>query len=180
MTNQPTPLTPDQVNAIVRDMDDPRYPTQITVFCDHCGTEDTGEYMVSEGMTSRERLAVARDHLVKNKGWQHDADTGDDFCPEHAAPAADDEGLSGPCDCGEGAVHYTAAECPAAQRVATSTVEERPAACGKCKTPFDPADTRHDGNAREGITSFCRRCVDRCHENSDAFHVCAVCREGGE
>jgi hypothetical protein len=80
----PTPLTPDMVNAIVRDMDDPRYPTQITVFCDHCGVEDTGEYMVHEGMTSRERLAVARDHLVKNKGWEHTED-GDDFCPTHAA-----------------------------------------------------------------------------------------------
>jgi hypothetical protein len=28
---------------------------------------------------------------------------------------ADDEGLSGPCDCGEGAVHYTDADCPAAR-----------------------------------------------------------------
>ncbi|MGW5477655.1 hypothetical protein [Streptomyces sp. NPDC004008] len=32
--------------------------------------------------------------------------------------AEDDEGLSGPCDCGEGSVHYTDAECPAAQRAA--------------------------------------------------------------
>lgn len=31
-------------------------------------------------------------------------------------PDAEDEGLSGPCDCGEGAVHYTAADCPAEQR----------------------------------------------------------------
>src|SRR5690606_31659418 len=30
MQNQPNALTPDQVNAIVRDMDDPRYPSQIT------------------------------------------------------------------------------------------------------------------------------------------------------
>ncbi|MYU24506.1 hypothetical protein [Streptomyces sp. SID8352] len=28
----------------------------------------------------------------------------------------DDEGLSGPCDCGEGAVHYTATSCPAELR----------------------------------------------------------------
>ncbi|KOG21776.1 hypothetical protein [Streptomyces viridochromogenes] len=81
------PLTPDMVNAIVRDMDDPRYPTRITVFCDHCGTEHTGEYMVREGVTSRERLAVARKYLVENEGWEHTED-GDDFCPEHAAPAA--------------------------------------------------------------------------------------------
>lgn len=87
MTDQPNTLTPDEVNAIVRDMDDPRYPTQITVFCDHCGHERTGDYMVREGMTSRERLAVARTHLVQNEGWEHTAD-GDDFCPAHAGSAA--------------------------------------------------------------------------------------------
>ncbi|MFH9823054.1 hypothetical protein [Streptomyces bobili] len=86
----PQPLTPEIVNAIVRDMDDPRYPSRITVFCDHCGTEETGEYMVSEEMSSRERLAVARRHLVASKGWEHTED-GDDFCPEHAAPAAKSE-----------------------------------------------------------------------------------------
>jgi hypothetical protein len=85
MTDLPTPapLTPEIVNAIVRNMDDPRYPSRITVFCDHCGVERTGEYMVSTEMTSRERLAVARQHLVANEGWEH-TDDGDDFCPEHA------------------------------------------------------------------------------------------------
>lgn len=87
MTDQPNTLTPDQVNAIVRDMDDPRYPSRITVFCDHCGFTATGEYMVREGMTSRERLAVARKHLVANEGWEH-TDDGDDFCPTHAVSAA--------------------------------------------------------------------------------------------
>ena len=89
MADQPTTpaqLTPDEVKAIVRDMDDPRYPTQITVFCDHCGVENTGDYMVREGMTSTERLAVARKHLVDNEGWEH-TDDGDDFCPEHAGSA---------------------------------------------------------------------------------------------
>jgi hypothetical protein len=83
MPDQPNTLTPDEVNAIVRDMDDPRYPTRITVFCDHCGTEHTGEYMVREGMTSTERLDVARQHLVNNEGWEHN-EYGDDFCPTHA------------------------------------------------------------------------------------------------
>lgn len=83
MPDQPNTLTPDVVNAIVRDMDDPRYPSQITVFCDHCGATNTGEYMVSTEMTSRERLAVARQHLVQNEGWEH-TDDGDDFCPAHA------------------------------------------------------------------------------------------------
>ena len=75
MTDQPTTaLTPDVVNAIVRDMDDPRYPSRITVFCDHCGVKHTGEYMVSEDMTRDERLAVARNHLVQNEGWEHTSD----------------------------------------------------------------------------------------------------------
>jgi hypothetical protein len=86
---QPAParapaLTPEIVNAIVRDMDDPRYPCQITVFCDHCGLKNTGDYMVSDDMTKAERLAAARAHLVANEGWEHTAD-GDDFCPEHAS-----------------------------------------------------------------------------------------------
>src|SRR5690349_1688846 len=110
MTDQPTALDPDTVNAIVRDMNDPRYPTCITVYCDRygCDTEHTGEYMVSAEMSSEERLAVARRHLADTEGWQH-TEEGDDFCPEHASPAA--------------------AEQPAE-------------ACGKCRRPFDPADTR--------------------------------------
>ena len=89
MTDQPNTLSPDTVNAIVRDMDDPRYPSQITVYCDRwgCETERTGDYMVSEAMTSEERLAVARKHLVDNEGWGHTTD-GDDFCPEHAGRTA--------------------------------------------------------------------------------------------
>jgi hypothetical protein len=50
------------------------------------------------------------------------------------------------------------------------------ARCGACKNPFDPADTSFDGRAQQGSTGFCRRCVDRCHESLDAFHVCGVCR----
>lgn len=93
MTDQPDTLSPDTVNAIVRDMDDPRYPTQITVYCDRygCTVEHTGEYMVSTEMTSEERLAVARRHLVENEGWQN-TEEGDDFCPEHAGPAAAETG----------------------------------------------------------------------------------------
>lgn len=81
------PLTPEAVSAILRDPDSPLYPSQITVFCDHCGVQATGDYMVSEGMTSTERLAVARKHLVDNAGWEH-TDDGDDFCPEHAGTPA--------------------------------------------------------------------------------------------
>ncbi|MFE0376210.1 hypothetical protein ACFW1M_11600 [Streptomyces inhibens] len=54
--------------------------------------------------------------------------------------------------------------------------------CGRCRCPFDPADTRFDGRARHRETPFCRGCVDACHESTDACHECAVCRaaEGGE
>ena len=83
----PGTMPPDMVNAIVRDMDDPRFPTQITVFCDHCGTERTADYMVHEDMTKAERLAVARKHLVEHEGWES-TDDGDDFCPAHAGSAA--------------------------------------------------------------------------------------------
>lgn len=51
-----------------------------------------------------------------------------------------------------------------------------PKACVKCRQTFDPADTAFDGRARSGETPFCRRCVDRCHESTDAFHACAICR----
>lgn len=51
--------------------------------------------------------------------------------------------------------------------------------CGRCRKPFDPTDARHDGHAQYSYSPFCRHCVDRCHESSDAFHMCPVCR-GGE
>ncbi|MDQ0694270.1 hypothetical protein [Streptomyces sp. W4I9-2] len=84
MTTHTQPLPPETVSAILRDPDSPLYPSQITVFCDHCGHEATRDYMVSTDMTSAERLAVARKHLVDNEGWGHDEEFGDDFCPEHA------------------------------------------------------------------------------------------------
>jgi hypothetical protein len=56
-------------------------------------------------------------------------------------------------------------------------VVEQPAAeaCGKCKRPFDPADTRFDGRARYHLTPYCRGCVDRCHDNESADHRCVIC-----
>ncbi|MFF3643421.1 hypothetical protein [Streptomyces sp. NPDC002564] len=53
-------------------------------------------------------------------------------------------------------------------------VEEQPA-CAKCRTPFDPADTRFDGRARHYDTPYCRGCVDRCHDNEIADHRCVIC-----
>lgn len=80
-TTTPGTMPPDMVNAIVRDMDDPRFPSRIAVFCDECGFTESGEYMVSEEQSKAERLEVARAHLRKS-GWQCDEDG--DFCREHA------------------------------------------------------------------------------------------------
>ncbi|NGO43770.1 hypothetical protein [Streptomyces ureilyticus] len=65
-----------------------------------------------------------------------------------------------------------------AKRPVTYTPWERPdpkTSCSKCRTVFDPADTRHDGHDRHGDGPFCRRCIDRCHESTDAFHACVIC-----
>lgn len=83
----PGAMPPDMVTSILLDPDCPLYPSQITVFCDHCGVRNTGEYMVSEDMLPAERLAVARKHLAEHEGWES-TDDGDDFCPEHAGSAA--------------------------------------------------------------------------------------------
>jgi hypothetical protein len=65
----------------------------------------------------------------------------------------------------------------------TDSEPNQPPHCARCHQHFDPTDTRFDGHAQHQDTPFCRQCVDRCHESSDAFHQCAVCRtpaEGGE
>ncbi|MFJ7417946.1 hypothetical protein ACIQXD_04955 [Streptomyces uncialis] len=74
----PEPLTPETVSAILRDPDSALYPTQITVFCDECGTEITADYMVSTDQTSGERLEAARAHL-RTQGWE--CDRAGDYCP---------------------------------------------------------------------------------------------------
>src|SRR5438874_6405881 len=52
---------------------------------------------------------------------------------------------------------------PAAGKPATEV-------CGKCRRPFDPADTSFDGAARFYLTPYCRGCVDACHDNEIADH----------
>jgi hypothetical protein len=88
MTN-PTPLSPDAVNAIVRDMDDPRYPTQVGIFCDTCHRVESAQFMVTDDMDRPERAELARAE-VRTRGWRCD-DEGD-FCPEHADQAAVETG----------------------------------------------------------------------------------------
>ncbi|MFG2372592.1 hypothetical protein ACGFY9_14075 [Streptomyces sp. NPDC048504] len=59
----------------------------------------------------------------------------------------------------------------------TVSDEEQPAAgvCGKCKKPFDPADTAFDGRAQYAATPYCRGCVDRCRDTEIADHRCVIC-----
>ncbi|GKQ37018.1 hypothetical protein [Streptomyces sp. A012304] len=68
------------------------------------------------------------------------------------------------------------------------TLEEQDAAdrdnnrCRRCRTPFDPTDTRFDGRARHGDTPWCRTCINNCHDGGTE-HVCVICepaRYGGE
>lgn len=53
--------------------------------------------------------------------------------------------------------------------------EQQAEACGKCRTPFDPTDSRFDGHAQHGTTPYCRRCVDACHDTEIADHRCVIC-----
>lgn len=63
-----------------------------------------------------------------------------------------------------------------ALRIEAPTAEAEQAKCAKCQQHFDPADTRFNGRAQQDGTPYCRGCVDRCHESTDAFHVCVICR----
>lgn len=57
----------------------PRYPAQITVYCDGCGSEETGDYVVSDADIAEVRFGYARKHLREKKEWQ--CDVNGDFCP---------------------------------------------------------------------------------------------------
>lgn len=56
-----------------------------------------------------------------------------------------------------------------------AAVEPQADACGKCRTAFDPTDTRFDGHAQYHETPYCRSCVDRCHDTEIADHRCVIC-----
>lgn len=72
-------------------------------------------------LTAEEAEAV-RDDL--GQIWASKISTGGDRLHSLLESVTDDEGLSGPCDCGEGAVHYTTAGCPATRRTAVSSATE--------------------------------------------------------
>jgi hypothetical protein len=54
--------------------------------------------------------------------------------------------------------------------------------CRRCRTAFDPTDTRFDGRDRYASTPWCRSCIDNCREGGTG-HMCPICepaRYGGE
>jgi hypothetical protein len=91
----PQSADPDFVNAVVRGDVPGVMPTCITVFCDVCGVEHTGDYLVGEDDPSAVRLGYARAHM-REQGWR--CDERGDLCPPCAA--ADAEGFGITCiDC---------------------------------------------------------------------------------
>lgn len=55
-----------------------KYPCGLGVYCDSCGTEFRGDFIVTDTMTKPERLEVVRTHVRTTLRWQCDA--GGDFC----------------------------------------------------------------------------------------------------
>ena len=76
-----------------------------------------------EGALATVENAIAQWRLIGEAQHAHNTAPGPDRITRQIAPVQalreDDEGLSGPCDCGEGAIHYTTAGCPAEQRQQT-------------------------------------------------------------
>lgn len=79
----PVPADPDFVLADQVNARRVIMPCQLTVFCDCCGTEHTGDYLVGEDDDAATRFGYARRHLTEHQGWRCDARG--DFCPECAS-----------------------------------------------------------------------------------------------
>ena len=75
------PADPDFVNAVVRGDVPGATVTCITVFCDVCGVEHTGDYLVRADESRGGRHEVARAHL-REQGWR--CDEHGDLCPSCA------------------------------------------------------------------------------------------------
>ncbi|ACU71925.1 hypothetical protein Caci_3016 [Catenulispora acidiphila DSM 44928] len=82
MTDTRTPglITPDNAPRLA-DLDDDStpYPTQLCIFCDECGTENTADYLVAAESTKSEQFEVARTHL-RTVGWF--CTPAGDYCPD--------------------------------------------------------------------------------------------------
>jgi hypothetical protein len=59
MEDQPTPLTPEVVSAILRDPDSPLYPSKIGVFCDECDAEDDASPPTTDRAEARQDGAAS-------------------------------------------------------------------------------------------------------------------------
>ena len=57
-----------------------KYPALIGVYCDGCGTEVRGDYIVSDKMSKAERLEAARTYLRTYMEWS--CTQAGDYCPE--------------------------------------------------------------------------------------------------
>jgi hypothetical protein len=78
ITPHPTTAEANRVNTAIRSGD--YYPTQVGVFCDHCGDTHEADYLVDVEDDRRARFEVARAYL-RTQGWQ--CDEHGDYCPEH-------------------------------------------------------------------------------------------------
>lgn len=78
-TQHPGLITPGNAPRLANLNDDTApYPSQITIFCDDCSTEHTGDYLVPADATKAGRLGVARAHL-RTLGWI--CNLIGDYCP---------------------------------------------------------------------------------------------------
>ncbi|HEU5108055.1 MAG TPA: hypothetical protein VFT95_05810 [Micromonosporaceae bacterium] len=64
-------VVPDRIRAAIH----AGHVGQVTIFCDGCGVEESGDYT---GENREVRFAAARRWLAENKGWQI---AGMDLCP---------------------------------------------------------------------------------------------------
>lgn len=79
-TRHPGLITPDNAPRLADLNDDALpYPSQITIFCDRCGIENTADYLVPADATKDERFEIAREHMRSNLGWT--CDEAGDRCP---------------------------------------------------------------------------------------------------
>lgn len=75
-----TPVPFEELRSLLKDMEDSRYPAKIVLYCDECGRTVSVEIVVTDAVSSPQRLAMGRAWL-RTRNWQ--ADESGDFCPAH-------------------------------------------------------------------------------------------------
>lgn len=72
------PVTPTNMPRLADLNDDASlYPAQVGIFCDRCGIEHLGDYLVAADSTREQRFDVARGHM-RTLGWS--CTEAGDFC----------------------------------------------------------------------------------------------------